>query len=120
MTYPEQSARNGMPPWAKWTMIGCGGCLTVVILGMVGCGLLLSQYFGWKMMDMSDKPDPPLTAAASQLLPPKVDSFVRKKVVRFTSRNGTATNGKSWQGTYLSGSTRVELVVMPTTAAQSA
>ena len=74
MTYPTQPSPSGMPPWAKWTLIGCAGCLTVTLLGMVGCGALSYYLFGrnMKIVDMSDKPDLPLTATAGQLLPPRV------------------------------------------------
>jgi hypothetical protein len=113
MTYPPQPARSGMPTWAKWTMIGCAGCLTVVILLTVGCGALIYQYLGMRTVDVSDKPDPPPTASARQLLPLKVGSFVRTKV-------DTGSNGNGWQGTYVGGHRRATLLVMSTAAARSA
>ncbi len=124
MTFPTPPARSGMPPWAKWTMIGCGGCLTVAVVGMVGCGALFWQTIGknmkWEMLDVSRKPDPPLTAKAGQLLPPRVGAFVRKRVGPPSGQYGSVPADSGWEGTYVSGSKRVELVVMSTAAAQQA
>jgi hypothetical protein len=120
MTYPTQPARSGMPTWAKWTMIGCAGCLTVVILGVVGCGALIYQYFGMKTIDMSDKPDPPATATPGQLLPAKVGPFVRGKVGRYIPSRGSQAGVAGWQATYVANHKRAMLLVMSTTAAQAA
>jgi hypothetical protein len=118
MTYPPQPARSGMPTWAKWTMIGCAGCLTVVILLTVGCGALFYQYFGKniKRIDMSDKPDLPPTATAGQLLPPRVGPFVRKQVSRVTPQLGSMTLPVTWRGIYTSGGQQVQLEVRRTRA----
>lgn len=121
MTYPTEPPRSsGMPPWARWTLIGCAGCLTLVALGIVGCGAL--GYFlvgrNMKMIDMSDKPDLPLTATAGQLLPPRVDSFVRQSVTRIASPGTSAASG--WKAQYVSGSQQVEMTVRPTAAARQA
>lgn len=121
MTYPSEPARGGVPPWAKWTMIGCAGCLTLVILSMVGCGVWFWRFFKPQLIDVSGKPDLPLTATAGQLLPPRVGSFVRKRAARFSSTSRGAPVG-GWQGSYLSapGGKRVELMVVPTASAQAA
>ena len=120
MTYPTQPARSGMPPWAKWTMIGCAGCLTVVILGMVGCSALIYQFLGknMKLIDMSDKPDLPLTATTSQLLPPRVGTYVRRQLTRQTPRLGNIILPTVWRGLYTSGGKRVQLEVKQTAAAR--
>jgi hypothetical protein len=120
MTYPTQPSPSGMPPWARWTLIGCAGCLTVVILGFVGCGVLGYYFFGrhMKIIDMSDKPDLPLTATTRQLLPPRVDSFVRTKVLHSSPQIGGLSLGPIWKGYYASGSKHVELEVKPTAAAR--
>ena len=121
MTYPTQPARSGMPTWAKWTMIGCAGCLTVVILLTVGCGALFYQYFGknMKLIDMSGKLDPPLNATAGQLLPPQVGAFVRKQTSRYTPQLGRLTLPTVWRGIYGAAGKRVQLEVKPTAAARS-
>jgi hypothetical protein len=124
MSYPSEPPRGGMPPWAKWTLIGCGGCLTVAILFIGVSSFAVWQFFGKNIkiekVDVRGKPDLPLTAAAGQLLPPRVGSFVRTQVVRLPTSSGNARAASGWHGTYASGSKRVELIVMPTAAAQSA
>jgi hypothetical protein len=116
MTYPTQPARSGMPTWAKWTMIGCAGCLTVVILFTVGCGALFYQYFGkhMKLIDMSDKPDPPPNATTGQLLPAHVGPFVRRQVTQYTPQIGGMTLPTVRRGIYASNGKRVQLEVKPT------
>src|SRR6476661_6977774 len=86
MTYPAQPARGGMPTWAKWTLFGCGGCLVLMVLGLGGCMAAFWKFIGkdMKMYDVSSKPDAPLTASASQLLPARVGSFVRQRATRTT------------------------------------
>lgn len=120
MTSPTPPAQSGMPPWARWTIIGCAGCFTLVILGVVGCSVLGYYFIGRnvKTMDMSDKPDLPLTASVRQLLPPRVDSFVRTKVTESSPTFGRMNLGPIWKGDYVSGSKHVELEVKPTAAAR--
>ena len=122
MTYPTQPSPSGMPPWAKWTLIGCAGCLTVALLGMVGCGALSYYLFGrnMKILDMSDKPDLPFTANAGQLLPPRVGSFARAKVVHSNPQIGAMSLGPIWKGYYVSGGKHVDLEVKPTAGARLA
>src|SRR5713226_2430259 len=104
MTYPTQPSQSGMPPWARWTLIGCAGCLTIVILGLVGCGALTYFLVGrhMKFLDVSDKSDLPLTATVSQLLPPRVDSFARKSVAHYSPQIGSMNLGPIWKGNYVS------------------
>src|SRR5881275_2890079 len=113
MTYPAPPARAGMPTWAKWTLGGCGGCLLVTVLGFGGCMAVFWQTFGkhMKMVDVSDKPDAPLTAAVSQLLPPRVGPFVRQSARRYTQSPGDMAPGSGWQGSYTSNRKRVQLYV---------
>lgn len=120
MTYPTPPARSGMPTWAKWTIIGCAGCLTIVIIGMVGCSAVFYQLIGknMKLIDVGDKPDPPLTATASQLLPPRVGNFVRRRVTHTTPQIGNLKLPAVWQGIYTSGGKRVQLEVKQTASAQ--
>jgi hypothetical protein len=124
MTYPTPPARGGMPPWAKWTMIGCGGCLGLTVLAFAGCGLLFYQTIGknmkWETLDVSRKPDPPLTAKAGQLLPPRVGPFVRASVGTPAPQYAASTSSQGWQGTYVAAGKRVDLVVSPTAAVQQA
>jgi len=121
MTYPTQPTRAGMPTWAKWTLGGCGGCLVLVLLTFGGCSAFMYNMLkGSKTFDVSDKPDPPLTATKGQLLPPKVGPFVRQSVGLPSPQYASTTGGAGWQGTYGAGSKRVDLVVFPTAAAQRA
>jgi hypothetical protein len=124
MTYPSEPARGGMPPWAKWTLIGCGGCMVVAVLATVLGGVAIWQLVGknmkFEMLDVSRKPDPPLTASAGQLLPPKVGAFVRQKIARASPQKAGAGTASGWQGSYTSAGKRVDLTVIPTREAQAA
>jgi hypothetical protein len=121
MTYPTERPRSeGIPPWARWTIIGCAGCLTLVVVGMIGCSAFIFRYLGFRTFDASDKPDLPLSATAGQLLPPRVGAFVRTRVTRSVRRTGSTAGVAGWQGSYVSGTQHVDLVVMPTAAARAA
>jgi hypothetical protein len=122
MTYPPSPPQSGMPPWARWTLIGCAGCLTIAILGVVGCGVLGYFLVGKhvKTIDVSDKPDLPLTATAGQLLPARVDSFMRRSVTHLSPQIGGMNLGPVWKADYVSGAQHVELQVKPSAAARRA
>src|SRR5262249_10025811 len=100
--------------------IGCAGCLTIIIIGMVGCSAVFYQLIGknMKFIDMSDKPDPPLTATAGQLLPPRVGSFVRRPGTHVTPQPRNMKLPTVWRGIYTSGGKRVQLEVKQTAAAR--
>jgi hypothetical protein len=113
-----------MPSWARWSLIGCGGCGALAVLGIGGCMAVIYSTVGkhmkWETIDVKNKPDMPLTATAGQLLPPKVGSFVRKSVGQPSAEYAGTTGSSGWQGTYVSGNQRVDLVVAPTTSVQQA
>src|SRR5205823_3812194 len=115
--------RGGMQPWLKWSLIGCSSCLLVgIVLAALG-GYAFWQFIGknvsWQIVDVSGKPDPPLTATAGQLLPPRVGPFVRTSLGKSSGQSG-ATTTKGWQGSYVAGAKRVTVIVMPTAEAQAA
>jgi hypothetical protein len=110
-----------MPTWAKWTLGGCGGCLVLALLTFGGCSAFLYSIFkGSKTFDVTDKPDPPITAMKGQLLPSKVGSFVRQSIGRPSREYAGTTGSAGWQGVYAAGGKRVILVVIPTSQAQRA
>jgi hypothetical protein len=115
-----------MPAWSKWLLAGCGGCLLVAMVGMSLGGFAMWQFWqkigkNMKMeqLNMSSKPDMPLTAAAGELLPPRVGSFVRTRVGRPTYQTAGAAAPSGWEGSYISAGKRVELIVTPTAAARA-
>jgi hypothetical protein len=124
MTDSNASARGGLSPWAKWSIGGCVGCLAIVMLVVVGGGIWFWQTIGKNVniatFDVSGKPDLPLAATAAQLVPPRVGSFVRQRVAPVSAPGGGTAGGRGWRGDYASGSQRVTLTVMPTSAAKSA
>jgi hypothetical protein len=101
-------------------MIGCAGCLTIVILGAIGCTAFLYRTLGFRIIDVSDKPDLPLTATAGQLLPYRVGAFVRTQLNRSVSYSGSTPRVIGFKGSYLSGAQHVDLLVMQTAAARAA
>jgi hypothetical protein len=115
--------RPGMAPWAKWSMIGCGGCLTVAVVTTVLGAFLLSRNLKFEQISVTDKPDPPVMASANQLLPPRVGPFVRQSL----SRGKPPQNGRSgqqgepsrgWQATYSVNGRQVTVFVVPTDEAR--
>jgi hypothetical protein len=112
-----------MPPWAKWTMIGCGSCLTIAILVFGVGGYWMYQAviknMKFEMFDTSGKRDMPVTATAGQLLPPRVGAFVRQSVGKTASGTSGGAGAGGWQGTYVSGGKQVTLIVAPTASARA-
>jgi hypothetical protein len=123
MTDSGGSSRGGMAPWAKWSIIGCGGCLTIAILVIGGGGYwfynAVFKNMKFEMFDTSGKRDMPVTATAGQLLPPRVGAFVRQSVGKTSSGSSGGAGVGGWQGTYVSGGKQVTLIVAPTASVQA-
>jgi hypothetical protein len=123
MTYPTQPARSGMPPWARWSLIGCGGCGALAVLGIGGCMAVIYFTVGknMKLFDVSNKRDAPLTATVAQVLPPRVGAFVRQQAGGGGQQVGRGASVNGWHGTYRStGGQKVEVTIIPTRAMEQA
>jgi hypothetical protein len=120
MTELPDPPRPGMAPWMKWSLIGCGGGLALALLLMGGSFLWFWQTIGKNVtmatFDVSDKPDMPLTATVSQVLPPRVGSFVRQSAGRPTPASGIPDGVGGWEAVYAADGKRVTVVVAPTAA----
>jgi hypothetical protein len=108
--------RSGMAPWAKWSLFGCGGCLTVAVVMVIVFAVFIGRNMKFEQFNVSDKPDPPPAATANQLLPRQVGPFTLRDASRPTGEQGSSTRG--WQGDYTAGARRVTVVVMPTAEAK--
>jgi hypothetical protein len=112
-----------MAPWVKWSLVGCGSCLTIAILVLGGGGYwaynAIFKHMKFETFDTRGKRDMPPTATAGQLLPPRVGAFARKSVGRSSSTTGPAGGAGGWQGTYVAGGKQVTLLVAPTASVRA-
>jgi len=122
MTPPAVPGREPMPRWAKRTLFGCGGCLVATIVLAIAGVAAFWQLVGRNMelLDVSDKQDPPLGAAAAQLLPARVGPFVRMRITRPSQQVWGDAAMHGWRGVYFAGNRRVDMVAITTAAAQQA
>jgi hypothetical protein len=97
-------------------MFGCGGCLTVAVVTVIAGALFIGRNLKIEQLDVSAKPDPPLTANANQLLPRRVGAFVLQNVTRPGAPKGETS--RAWQGIYAAGGRTVTLIVQPTEEAR--
>lgn len=108
--------RSGMAPWAKWSLFGCGGCLTVAVVTVIVGALFVSRNLSIEQFNVIDKPDPPLAAGGDELLPKQVGAFRLQEVTRPPAPPGETS--RAWQGRYTADGRAVTLLVVPTEEAR--
>lgn len=117
MTQPEPS-RQGIAPWARYTLAGCGGCLLVALLVMIVGSFFMARWISqnvkFEPFDAAAKPDPPSTATADQLLPRRVGLFVRESIGHPRgARPDSIGEIRVWEGVYAADGKKVTLIVAP-------